>query len=94
MNVTTSGYVPAGNNLWNSGSLSIAEASTAATDTKYITGVTVDSSKSFSVTNSGTTTVTAGIASNTPKGTIKIVAYPSSGTTIEASQSIVVSGRW
>lgn len=92
-NVSTAGYIPSGD-VATASSLSIAAAGTAATKTKYITGVTVASGKSFAVTNSGTTTVTAGISGSTTQGIINIVAYPSSGTTAESSQKIVDGGRW
>lgn len=92
-NVSRPGYIPSGDVATANG-LSIAAASTPATEKRYITGVTVASGKSFSVTNSGTTTVTAGIASSTPQGVINIVAYPSSGTTADASKKIVDGGRW
>lgn len=99
--VSTAGYLPTGDVATKS-SLSIAAASTPATDTKYITGVTIASGKSFTVTNNGTTTITnsgittitAGISGSTTKGDIKIVAYPASGTTIETSRTIVDDGRW
>ena len=92
-NVSTAGYIPTGD-VATASNLSIAAASTAATETKYITGVTIASGKSFSVTNSGTTTVTAGISGSTTYGVINIVAYPSSGTTADASKKIVDGGRW
>lgn len=92
-NVSTAGYIPTGD-VATASNLTIAAASTAATETKYITGVTITSGKSFTVTNSGTTTVTAGISGSTTQGTIKITAYPSSGTTADAVQTIVNNGRW
>ncbi len=100
-NVSTAGYIPTGD-VATASNLTIAAASTAATETKYITGVTIASGKSFTVTNSGTititnsgtATVTAGISGSTTQGTIKITAYPSSGTTADAVQTIVNNGRW
>lgn len=92
-NVSTAGYIPTGD-VATASSLTIAAASTAATETKYITGVTIASGKSFAVTNSGTTTVTAGISGSTTQGIIKVTAYPSSGTTADAIQTIVNNGRW
>ena len=90
-NITTAGYAPQGNNFATASNLSIAAASTAATATKYLTAVTVNSGKNFSVTTSGTTTITSGSNS---AGTIKINAYPSSGTTRDAEQTIVSGGKW
>lgn len=93
-NITTAGYAPETNNFATANGLSIAAASTPATDTKYLTAVTIPSGKSFAVTTSGTTNVTAGISGTTTQGVINIVAYPSSGTTLEASKTIVNNGRW
>ena len=92
-NVSEAGYIPTGD-VATASNISIAAASSAATETKYITGVTVPASKTFAVTNSGTTTVTAGISGSTTQGVINIVAYPASGTTATASQKIVNNGRW
>ena len=92
-NVSTAGYIPTGD-VATANSLSISAAATPATDKKYITGVTIASGKSFAVANSGTTTVTAGISGSTTYGIINVVAYPSSGTTAEASKKIVDGGRW
>lgn len=106
-NITTAGYAPKVNEKWTSGSQSIAAASSDATAIKYLTGVNIASGKSFSVTNAGTLTVTNNgtatvtnsgtitvTSSSTPAGTIKINAYPESGSTADAEQTIVSSGRW
>lgn len=93
-NITTAGYAPQMNNFATASGLSIAAAGTPATDTRYLTAVTIPSGKNFAVTTSGTTNITAGISGTTTQGAINIVAYPASGTTAEASKTIVNNGRW
>ena len=87
-NGAVAGYVSKSN-----GATASAQPGTAATlsgSTKYITAVTVPSSTSFSVTNSGTTKVTSGGAS---AGTLQVQAY--TGDTLDSSfQTVVNGGKW
>lgn len=99
-NVSTAGYVPEGD-IDTASNLSIAAASTAATETKYITGVTIASGKSFTVSSAGTlgvtltggtTTVTSAV-SNTA-GTVKISAKATASSSSLTTQNVVTDGHW
>lgn len=89
-NVSTAGYIPTGD-VATASSLSIAAASTAATETKYLTGVTITSGNSFAVTNSGTVTVTSG---STSSGKVTITAKKTSSDTSNTSADIITNGLW
>lgn len=71
--------------------VALSSGSSAMTaKTYYVNAVTVPSSKTFTVTNNGTATVSSGSAT---AGNLTVSAYNSSGTA-ENNKSIVSSGKW
>ena len=92
-NITTAGYIPAGNDKFRSGSLSIAAASTDATAIKYLTEATIGSGKSFKATiNQGTLNV---FSDNKSTGTVNVTAYKSStDTSTRVARQIIKNGVW
>lgn len=92
-NVTTPGYLPQQNNLFNSGSLTISAAANDATATKYLTEVTIGIGKSFQATiDQGTLNV---ISDNKNTGTVNVSAYKSStDTATRVSRQIIKNGVW
>ena len=100
----TAGYLPARTSTKvmdaASTTVSLGEGSIAAASkssntayaTKYITGVTVPVSKTFTVSNSGTTTVTTSSAS---AGTTTINAYNNASTpTLTGAKNVTSGGKW
>lgn len=92
-NVTTPGYLPQQNNLFNSGTLTISAAANDATAIKYLTEVVIGSGKSFQATiNQGTLNV---ISDNKTTGTVNVSAYKSStDTATRVSRQIIKNGVW
>lgn len=91
-NITTAGYVPAANNKWTSGTLSIPKAASDATAIKYLTAVQINSGNSFGVTNNGgTTTVTS---SSTSAGTVTIKAKKTANDSSNTTANIITNGLW
>lgn len=71
--------------------VALSSGSSAMTaKTYYVNAVTVPSSKTFTVTNNGTATVSSGSAT---AGNLTVSAYNSSGTA-ENNKSIVSAGKW
>ena len=100
----TAGYLPARTSTKvmdaASTTVSLGEGSIAAASkssntgyaTKYITGVTVPVSKTFTVSNSGTTTVTTSSAS---AGTTAINAYNNASTpALTGAKNVTSGGKW
>lgn len=105
-NVTTAGYIPAGNSF-ATGALNAASNTTTAI--KYISAVTVPSSKALTVTNNGTLTLTnasgattnmsnAGTttitSSSTSSGSVTIAAKTAAGDASNTSKEVVSGGLW
>lgn len=72
-------------------SVAASKYTTGSAITKEFTQINVPSGKTLSLNNTGTVSVTSG---TTTAGTVNIVAYPASGSTIESSQAVVKGGRW
>ena len=104
-NITTAGYIPSGaDGITNS---NIAATSNTTNVTKYITAVTIPSTKSLTVTNNGTVNLTTSGTANvtstgttvvtsnsTTTGTITIKAKTVAGDTATTDQDVVTSGLW
>ena len=103
-NITTAGYLAANTNVF-SGTLAAAEATKSST--KYISAITIPSSKSLTITNNGTATMTTSGTANitstgattvtsnsTTSGTITIAAKTATGDSSNTSQVVVQNGLW
>lgn len=103
-NITTAGYAPEGNGF---ASAVLTASSNTTTATKYISAITIPSSKSLTITNNGTATMTSSGTTNlsntgtatitsTSKtaGNVTIAAYDTSNSSSTTSKSVVTSGIW
>ena len=95
-NITTAGYAPSGNGF---ASATLNASNNTTTATKYISAITIPSSKSLTITNNGTATITSTgtvtITSNsTSTGTITVAAKTASNDSSNTSQVVVQNGLW
>jgi len=103
-NITTAGYAPSGNGF---ASATLAASNNTTTATKYISAITIPSSKTLTITNNGTATMTNSGTTNlsntgtatitsTSKtaGNVTVAAYDTSSSSSTTSKSVVTNGVW
>jgi len=103
-NITTAGYAPSGNGF---ASNTLSASNNTTTATKYISAITIPSSKTLTITNNGTATMTSTGTTNlsntgtatitsTSKtaGNVTIAAYDTSSSSSTTSKSVVTKGVW